>query len=86
MFLSQKTYIERILKRFHLESVNGKVTPCMEGVTLKKNENKTPTNEFKRKYPAMVGSFQYLVKMSRADVGGVRLGTGCQVSCCARDR
>lgn len=68
VFLSQAAYIEKLLKRFHLESANDRETPMAEGVKLMKHEGAAAEDNFKQLYQAKVGSLQYLVKMTRPDI------------------
>jgi hypothetical protein len=69
VYLSQTSYIERLLERFNLEDLNMKMTPMAEGVRLEKMpESDDVKEDFKRLYQAKVGSLQYLVKMTRPDV------------------
>lgn len=62
--LSQIKYVERILKRFNMESAHPQYTPMEVGLRLTEPENGTDDTEFR----SMIGALLYLARGTRPDI------------------
>lgn len=65
IFISQETYINKILKRFEMSDANEVKTPADPSEKLTYPENK---QELKLPYRELVGSLLYLSIISRPDI------------------
>ena len=71
--LSQKAYIEKVLKRFRMKDCAPTVAPIMKGDKFSKNQ--CPQNELEREqlknipYASAVGSLMYAQVCTRPDIG-----------------
>ena len=66
--ISQKTYIESLVKEFlHGESINSKPTPLEHNQCLEQNQE--PVDEkLRSSYQQLVGSLMWLVMRTRPDI------------------
>ena len=70
--LSQRAYVDRILKRFNIETCKAREVPVVKGDKLGKNQ--CPGNDFERKsmenipYASVVGSLMYAQVCTRPDI------------------
>ena len=71
--LSQKAYIEKVLKRFGMKDCTPTVAPIMKGDKFSKN--KCPQNELEREqmknipYASVIGSLMYAQVCTRPNIG-----------------
>ncbi|GJV68702.1 retrotransposon protein, putative, ty1-copia subclass [Tanacetum coccineum] len=70
--LCQSAYIEKILKRFHMENSKRRSIPMQEKLRLSKSQGASTPDELKRMqnvpYASVVGSIMYAVRCTRPDV------------------
>nr|GEW05758.1 hypothetical protein [Tanacetum cinerariifolium] len=70
--LCQKTYIEKILKRFYMENSKRETIPMQEKLKLSKSQGASTPAEIQRMqnipYASAVGSIMYAVRCTRPDV------------------
>ncbi|GJR65920.1 retrotransposon protein, putative, ty1-copia subclass [Tanacetum coccineum] len=70
--LCQSAYIEKILKRFHMENSKRRSIPMQEKLKLSKSQGASTPAELKRMqnvpYALAVGSIMYVVRCTRPDV------------------
>ncbi|KAL0278089.1 UNVERIFIED_CONTAM: Retrovirus-related Pol polyprotein from transposon TNT 1-94 [Sesamum radiatum] len=70
--LTQSSYIEKVLKRFRMEHSKRRILPMRHGIKLSKKQSPKTDEELKRMsdipYASAVGSIQYVVQCTRADV------------------
>ena len=66
--ISQKKYIEKILKRFGFSDCKPKATPMAQGKPLPRLEGKCEDSELQSLYRSMVGSLMFLSTSSRPDI------------------
>lgn len=64
-FLSQKSYIEKLLKRFEMENCKPSIYPLEPGYLKMNSSAKLPDNE---KYRSLIGALLYLAVNSRPDI------------------
>lgn len=67
MFMSQKSYIEDVLKRFHMEACKEASTPLEPNIKLCKPENQSREMN-KYPYQQLIGSLMYLAVATRPDI------------------
>ncbi|GJY22447.1 retrotransposon protein, putative, ty1-copia subclass [Tanacetum coccineum] len=72
--LCQSAYIEKILKRFHMENSKRRSIPMQDKLRLSKSQGASTPAELKRMqnmpYASAVGSIMYAVRCTRPDVTG----------------
>ncbi|GKA96137.1 retrotransposon protein, putative, ty1-copia subclass [Tanacetum coccineum] len=70
--LCQSAYIEKILKRYHMENSKRGSVPMQEKLRLSKSQSASTPDELKRMqnvpYASVVGSIMYVVRCTRPDV------------------
>jgi hypothetical protein len=66
--LSQKTYLEGVLKRYGLENLNGSNTPIREGLKFYLDDADYVNDEEKSLYQSKVGSLTYGMQGTRPDI------------------
>ena len=64
--LSQSTYIEKVLEKFHMQNAKTTTTPMKEG-SLFRNESQASESDIKH-YQAIVGSIMFAVIETRLDI------------------
>ena len=69
--MSQKGYINDILKRFGMLESKSVITPLDLGTRLKRNENQCNVNGQKYPYRELIGALMYLAVCSRPDISHV---------------
>ncbi len=65
--ISQKQYIDAILRKYGMENANPVSTPLDPNEKLKSNEEKRETNR-SNDYASLIGSLQYLATSTRPDI------------------
>ncbi|EFE32428.1 uncharacterized protein ARB_00613 [Trichophyton benhamiae CBS 112371] len=67
LWLNQRAYIEKIVKRYHLEHGKKASTPLLKDVTLAKNEGQATPGQI-HEYQQKVGSVLYAAVTTRPDI------------------
>lgn len=66
--LHHQNYIEKTLRRFHLEEVKSKSTPLVPNLTLERKKEPQEDDEFTNNVQQKIGSLVYLAGQTRPDI------------------